>query len=52
MSNGLRSWTDATARAAVVEFVQRVTSEGSDDSVAPAERIAVFENDGTLWSSE
>jgi haloacid dehalogenase-like hydrolase len=49
MSNELRSWTDATARAAVVEFVQRVTSEGSDDYVAPAERIAVFDNDGTLW---
>src|SRR4051794_4211932 len=49
MSDALKSWTGAPAREAVVEFVERVTSEGSDDFVAPAERIAVFDNDGTLW---
>ena len=49
MSDGLPTWTDASARAALVEFVERVTSEGGDDYVAPAERIAVFDNDGTLW---
>ena len=49
MSHGLQSWSDAPARRAVVEFVERVTAEGSDDYVAPAERIAVFDNDGTLW---
>src|SRR3954454_11903010 len=49
MSDALKSWTDARAREAVVEFVERVSTEGSAHYVAPAERIAVFDNDGTLW---
>src|SRR5262249_1596279 len=36
-------------RAAIVEFVERVTTEGGPDYVPPAERIATFDNDGTLW---
>ena len=44
----LPSWTDGAARAALVEFVRSVTEPG-DSFVAPPERIATFDNDGTLW---
>src|SRR5438045_4032555 len=49
MGDGLPTWTDTPAREAVVEFVERVSIEGSAHYVAPAERIAVYDNDGTLW---
>ena len=45
----LPSWNDTAPRAAIVEFVEKVTKEGSPDFVPPGERIAVFDNDGTLW---
>jgi phosphoglycolate phosphatase-like HAD superfamily hydrolase len=45
----LQSWTDGAARQAIVEFVEAVTTEGGADYVAPADRIATFDNDGTLW---
>ena len=48
----LPSWNDAAAKKAIVEFVTRVTAEGSPDFVPAAERIAVFDNDGTLWSEQ
>jgi phosphoserine phosphatase len=48
----LPSWTDADARRAIIAFVDRVTTRGSPDYVAPPERIAVFDNDGTLWSEQ
>jgi phosphoglycolate phosphatase-like HAD superfamily hydrolase len=48
----LRSWNDGKARQSIVTFVERVTKEGSPDFVPPAERIAVFDNDGTLWSEQ
>ncbi|WP_010484531.1 HAD family hydrolase [Pseudomonas sp. S9] len=48
----LPSWNDGPSRQAIVEFVQAVTSEGSKDYVPVAERIAVFDNDGTLWSEQ
>jgi phosphoserine phosphatase len=44
----LASWRDGTAKAAIVEFVRRVTGPGPD-FVAAADRIAAFDNDGTLW---
>jgi phosphoglycolate phosphatase-like HAD superfamily hydrolase len=44
----LASWTDGPTKSAIVDFVGRVTTEGPD-FVAPEERIAVFDNDGTLW---
>jgi phosphoserine phosphatase len=44
----LPSWKDAPARAAILEFVRSVTEPG-DSFVAPSERIATFDNDGTLW---
>ena len=45
----LASWNDGPALAAIREFVGRVTDEGSPDFAAPEERVAVFDNDGTLW---
>ncbi len=48
----LPSWHDRTARQAIVSFIARVTTEGGPDYVAPSERIAVFDNDGTLWSEQ
>jgi phosphoserine phosphatase len=46
----LPSWTDGPATSAIVDFVARVTKEGGKDYVPPAERIAAFDNDGTLWN--
>jgi phosphoserine phosphatase len=48
----LASWNDAEARDAIVAFVHSVSADGSDAFVAPAERVAVFDNDGTLWSEK
>ncbi len=44
----LSSWNDTAAKHAIIAFVARVTHAGSEDFVAPAQRIAVFDNDGTL----
>lgn len=49
MVNLLPSWNDGAAKSAIVDFVARVTKEGGRDCVPPAERIATFDNDGTLW---
>ncbi len=46
----LPSWNDGAPKRAIVGFVARVTQEGSADFVPPAERIATFDNDGTLWA--
>jgi phosphoserine phosphatase len=48
----LPSWNDGAARSAIIDFVTRVTTEGGPDFVAPADRIATFDNDGTLWSEQ
>ena len=48
----LPSWNDGAAKAAITDFVARVTKQGGADYVAPAERIAVFDNDGTLWAEQ
>ena len=45
----LPSWNDTAPKKAIVAFVERVTKEGSSDFVPVAERIATFDNDGTLW---
>jgi phosphoserine phosphatase len=50
--DALPSWNDGASKTAIVEFVARVTRQGGPDFVAPAERIAVFDNDGTLWSEQ
>jgi len=48
----LPSWNDVASRAALVDFVTKTTTPGSPSFVPPAERIAVFDNDGTLWSEQ
>ncbi len=48
----LASWNDTAAKKAIVAFVERVTKQGSPDFVPPAERIATFDNDGTLWAEQ
>lgn len=48
----LPSWNDGPATRAIVDFVTRVTKRGGPDFVPVAERIAVFDNDGTLWAEQ
>ena len=48
----LPSWNDGKAKQSIVTFVQRVTTPDSKDFVPPAQRVAVFDNDGTLWSEQ
>jgi phosphoglycolate phosphatase-like HAD superfamily hydrolase len=48
----LPSWNDAASKKSIVDFVERVTREGEPDYVAPAERIATFDHDGTLWAEQ
>lgn len=48
----LPSWNDGPAKKSIIEFVQAVTDQSSKDFVKPADRIAVFDNDGTLWSEQ
>jgi hypothetical protein len=48
----LPSWNDGAAKSAVLDFVARVAEEGGPDYVRPAERIATFDNDGTLWCEQ
>ena len=48
----LPSWNDGAAKSAILDFVARVTKEGGPDFVPPAERIATFDNDGTLWCEQ
>jgi phosphoglycolate phosphatase-like HAD superfamily hydrolase len=48
----LPSWNDTTSKKAIVAFVEKVTKEGSPDFVKPEERIATFDNDGTLWAEK
>ncbi len=48
----LPSWNDGTSKKAIVAFVDKVTKAGSPDFVPPAERIATFDNDGTLWAEQ
>jgi hypothetical protein len=48
----LPSWNDTAHKKAIVNFVEEVTKEGSPNFVPPAERIATFDNDGTLWTEQ
>jgi phosphoserine phosphatase len=48
----LPSWNDGAAKQAIVGFIDRVTKAGSPEFVSPAERIATFDNDGTLWAEQ
>jgi hypothetical protein len=51
-SDPLGSWNDGEAKQSIIEFVSTVSKQGSSDFVPPAERIAVFDNDGTLWAEQ
>src|SRR5580704_9757640 len=48
----LPSWNDTAPKKAIVAFVEKVTKEGGPDFVPVPERIATFDNDGTLWSEK
>jgi phosphoserine phosphatase len=48
----LPSWSDGAAKARIVGFVQAVTDAAGKNHVAPSDRIAVFDNDGALWSEQ
>ena len=50
--DSLPSWNQGAAKQSIVEFVAKVTKKGSPDFVPVAERIAVFDNDGTLWAEQ
>jgi hypothetical protein len=45
----LPSWREGASKQAILNFVYRVTADGGADAVRPEERVAVFDNDGTLW---
>ena len=45
----LPSWREGASKQAIQDYVQRVTADGGTDTVPPEERVAVFDNDGTLW---
>jgi len=51
-ADALPSWNDGASKARIVSFVQDVTDPTSRRYVPPAERIAVFDNDGTLWTEQ
>jgi len=51
-ADALPSWKDGKAKQAIVQFVKQVTTKGGSKFVPLAERIAVFDNDGTLWGEQ
>ncbi|MCX6878415.1 MAG: HAD family hydrolase [Verrucomicrobia bacterium] len=51
-AEALPSWNDGLAKNSVLQFVAKVTQADSPDWVPPGERIAVFDNDGTLWAEQ
>jgi phosphoserine phosphatase len=51
-SDPLPSWNDGASKKAIIDFVARVTKDGSADFVPLGERIATFDNDGTLWTEQ
>ena len=48
----LPSWNEGKTKQSIVTFVSKVTEKGSPEFVPPAERIATFDNDGTLWAEQ
>jgi phosphoglycolate phosphatase-like HAD superfamily hydrolase len=48
----LPSWNDGPAKTSITDFVARVTTQGGTDFVPPEQRIATFDNDGTLWTEQ
>jgi len=52
LTDPLPSWNDGKTKSAIESFVSKVTDEDSPDYVPPADRIAVFDNDGNLWAEQ
>jgi phosphoglycolate phosphatase-like HAD superfamily hydrolase len=52
LDDPLPSWCEGSAKSAILDFVARVTTADSPDYVKPEERIATFDNDGTLWAEQ
>ena len=52
LADPLPSWNEGPAKQAIIEFVRRVTDKSSPQYVPPEQRIATFDNDGTLWSEQ
>lgn len=52
LADPLPSWNDTDTKAAIIDFVDRVTDPTSEDYVTPADRIATFDNDGNLWAEQ
>ena len=50
--DSLPSWEDGATKTRITQFVQRISTQGSDGFVAIADRVAVFDNDGTLWCEQ
>jgi phosphoglycolate phosphatase-like HAD superfamily hydrolase len=51
-ADALPSWNEGKSKQSILDFVAKVTKPGSPDFVPPAERIATFDNDGTLWAEQ
>jgi len=51
-ADALPSWNEGPTKSAILDFVARVTAQGGPGYVEPAQRIAVFDNDGTLWAEQ
>ena len=52
VSDPLPSWNEGQTKKTIISFVETVTNESNPDYIKPADRIAVFDNDGTLWSEQ
>src|ERR1700761_4790659 len=52
LADPLPSWNEGAAKASIIKFVKTTTDSTSPDYVSPGERIATFDNDGTLWSEQ
>lgn len=52
MDEALSGWKDSAAKDAILDFVARISEDGSPDAVPIADRVAVFDNDGSLWAEK
>lgn len=52
LADPLPSWNDTTSKSKIIAFVETVTDPNSSDYVTPSDRVAVFDNDGTLWAEK
>lgn len=51
-NDSLPSWNEGTSKRSILDFVKRVTENGGNDFIPAEQRIATFDNDGTLWSEQ